>query len=196
LRKLILAGLLCGLAAFTLSGCFVMRTLTYTKDKVDAGDKTTALISVEGQTEGDEFPFFFLFSEGGSKVTNGGTLDTAGIADGPAALTRHDELIPAAEDTCPPPPSSKGPGTGAESIVATDSPFTVHNGNKLMDAKLPIKASTHSPGGDALGIYMGTWNDDGDGVVEDPGSSDDSYDCQPPYLSSILIRGGTPPPSH
>jgi large subunit ribosomal protein L35 len=39
--------------------------------------------------------------------------------------------------------------------------FVVRNENKLMSAKLPIKASTHSPGGDVFGIWMGTGEDDG-----------------------------------
>jgi hypothetical protein len=62
-----------------------------------------------------------------------------------------------------------------------------------LHVKLPIKASKHSPGGDAFGIFMGTWTDDGDRVPEDPGTTDDQYDCQPPYTSFILIHGGTPP---
>ena len=49
MRKL--AGVVMVLAlGMVLSGCFVMRTLTFTEDTVDAGKKTTAKISVSGDT--------------------------------------------------------------------------------------------------------------------------------------------------
>lgn len=191
-KLVILAGL--GLLAASLSGCFFMRTLSYTKDKVDAGKKTTALISVlAGTGTSDEYPFFFMASEGGSKLVKGGKLDTKSVYDGPVSLKPNAALIPFAEDNCNGIPKAKGPGTTTESLVATNAPFVAPNENKLMDAKVPIKASKHSPGGDAYALYMATWTDDGDGVPEDPGTTDDGYDCQPPYTSAILIHGGTPP---
>jgi hypothetical protein len=194
LRKLILAGLLCGLLALSLSGCFAMRTLTYTKDKVDAGKRTNALISVAGSTSGNEHPFFFLASEFGSKVVNGGRLDTGGVAGGPADLRRNNALIPFAQDNCPTEGIAKGPGAVTSSLVATEDPFTVTHENKFMNAKVPIKAATAAKGGDAVGLWMGSWFDDGDGVPEDSSSSDDDYVCQPPYTSLFRIKGGAPPP--
>ena len=92
-----------------LSGCFAMRTLTFTDDTVDAGKKTTAKISVSGDTETnmmamrgelDERPFFFTVSDLGSKAANGGSFDTKGVFDGPVPPR-------------PTPPSSTRPGTHA-----------------------------------------------------------------------------------
>jgi hypothetical protein len=190
-KFIVLAGLGVLLAA-SLSGCFAMRTLQYTKDKVDAGKKTTALIEAVGQTNGDEYPFFFFESEGGSVLSNGGKFDTKGVYSGPVALRKSDALAPFASDCGSTFKGKRGVPTG-KNVVVTDDPFNAHNENKFMHVKLPIKASKHSPGGDAFGISMGTWTDDGDGVPEDPGTTDDEYDCQPLYTSFILIHGGTPP---
>jgi hypothetical protein len=73
-------------------------------------------------------------------------------------------------------------------------PFTVTHENRFMDAKVPIKAATAAKGGDGVGLWMGSWLDDGDGVPEDPSSSDDDYVCQPPYISLFRIKGGPPAP--
>ena len=62
-----------------------------------------------------------------------------------------------------------------------------------MDAKVPIRASEVG-NADGLAIFAGSWTDDGDGVPEDEGSTDDFYDCQPPYFSAIRIKGGAQPP--
>ena len=141
----------------------------------------------------DEYPFFFFESEGGSTLSNGGKFDTKGVYSGPVALRKSDALAPFANDACSSTFKTKRGVPTGKNVVVTDDPFTAHNENKFMDVKLPIKASKHSPGGDAFGIFMGTWTDDGDGVPEDPGTTGDQYECQPPYTSFILIHGGTPP---
>jgi hypothetical protein len=187
--------------AFAFSGCFLMRTLTFTDDTVDAGKKTTAKISVSGDTTDmkmmmrgglAEHPFFFVVSEGGSKAANGGSFDTESVFDGPVPLKTNSDLADAASDQCESAtPIRRGP-TFTLSAVTTVDPFDADNSRKFMDTKLPIKASEFG-NGDALAIFMGTWGDDGDGTPELEGDGD-SYDCQPPYVTLLKIKGGAPPP--
>ncbi len=185
--------------AFAFSGCFVMRTLTFTDDTVDAGKKTTAKISVSGDTTDmmmrgglAEHPFFFVVSEGGSKAANGGSFDTTSVFDGPVPLKTNSELVDTASDECESTtPTRRGPDLTL-SAVTTEDPFDADNSRKFMDTKLPIKASEFDKG-DALAIFMGTWGDDGDGTPELEGDGD-SYDCQPPYVTLLKIKGGAPPP--
>jgi hypothetical protein len=198
MRKLGLVVVAALVGSIVFSGCFVMRTLTFTKDTVDAGEKTTALISVAGDTAdmmrgvGQEHPFFFLASEGGSSLANGGTFDTKGVFDGPVPLKKNNALAAAASDSCQATlPVGKRGTIDAQTAVTTENPFVATNERKFMDAKVPIRASEQGRG-DAFGIFMGTWTDDGDGDPEDEGSTDDAYDCQPPYLSLIRIKGGAP----
>ena len=57
---------------------------------------------------------------------------------------------------------------------------------------MPIRAS-ETGNGDIVAIFMGTWGDDGDGNPEAEGDGD-SYYRQPPYVTLIKIKGGTPVP--
>ena len=188
MKKVVLVGLSCAGLAFAMSGCFVMRTLTFTHDTVKKdGGKTTALISVSAQSENDEYPFFYVISEAGA-VPKTGRLDTKGKFSGPVKMKRDDALQTFAADDCQSSIAPKGP-TVQERLIATKDPFTAHNAVKFMDAKVPIKMEGNE--GDGLAIFMGSWLDDGDGVPEDPDTTDDDYSCQPPYITAI---GGKSPP--
>jgi hypothetical protein len=195
-------------ASLLFSGCFVMRTMTFTDDKVQAGKKTTAKISVAGNTEevekmlggggSSERPFFMMISAEGSKIAKGGKFDTKGVFDGPVRLVKNAGLLGIAEEACATATpvsatSSKRGITETVSAVTTRNPFVATNERKFMDVRLPILA-TKTFNADGFGIFMGTWADDGDGVAEDPEVSDDSYDCQPPYISLLKIKGASPPP--
>ena len=78
--------------------------------------------------------------------------------------------------------------------MATEQPFDASNSRKIIEAKVPIKPNPNAIGGVGYGLSMGTWFDDGDEVPEDPGSTDDEYECQPPYISTLLFKGGTSDP--
>ena len=191
------------MSALLFSGCFAMRTLTFKDDTVEAGKKTIAKISVLGDTtqdmlkggSGPEYPFFFFIAEGGSTLANGGKFDTTGVFDGPGALRKNGERATVASDSCQGtlPFSAKRGVAGPGNAVVTDDPFVATNERKFMKSTLPIKASEVG-NGDAFGIFMGTWFDDGDGVPEDEATTDDSYECQPPYTSFLKIKGGAPLP--
>jgi hypothetical protein len=201
-KKAVGAGILAVGLAFVLSGCFVMRTLTYTKDTVQAGEKTTAKISVIGTGSdmlaargvGDEHPFFFLASQAGSVLTNGGTFDTKGRFDGPVALKKDNVLRDNATEACEsttPAAARRGPPPFIYTAVTTEDPFDATNERKFIDAKVPIRAADANTV-DAMAIFMGTWVDDGDGEPEPQEASDDEYGCQPPYVTGIKIKGGGP----
>jgi hypothetical protein len=199
---LVVAGAL--VSALLFSGCFAMRTLKFTDDTVEAGKKTPAKISVVGDPGGirlrggggPEYPFFYFISEQGSTLANGGKFDTKGVFDGPVDLKKNGDLAIAASEPCQgslPFAAAKRGVPGPGNAVTTDNPFDAPNPKKFMNAKLPIKTAEFGPA-DGFGIFMGTWFDDGDGSPEDEGSSDDQYECQPPYTSFLKIKGGAPPP--
>lgn len=187
------------------SGCFVMRTMTFTDDKVQAGKKTIAKISVAGNTETvemlrggslPEYPFFGMLSAEGSKIAKGGRFDTKGVFDGPVRLVKDAGLATVAEEACEtfvplPVAAKRGISEPELSAARTRNPFVATNERKFMDVRLPIRA-TKAFNSDGFAIFMGTWADDGDGVPEDPEASDDAFDCQPPYTSVLKIKGATP----
>ena len=135
-----------------------------------------------------------MISEGGSTLANGGSFDTEGVFDGPVPLKKNDALIEFAGESCEGsiPIAKRGPSL-EPSLVATEDPFVATNERKFMDAKVPIRAAEVG-NIDGLAIFMGSWEDDGDGVPEDEDTTDDEYDCQPPYVSAIRIKGGAAPP--
>lgn len=213
LKKALLAGIAALIASLLFGGCFLMRTLTYTKDKVDPGQKSTAKISVLGSTgvmkdsfkfgdlasspakggSDDEIPFFLMLTEGSdTKLTNGGKFDTKGAFSGPKDLKVNGALLDAAGEDCATtvPFKQQGPTpTEDASVVATKKPFDAHNERKLISVKLPIKTDPTASGGVLYGLFMGTWFDDGDQIPEDPDSTDDEYQCQPPYMSTLSLTG-------
>lgn len=198
-----------------LSGCFIMRTLTYTEDKVEPGEKSTAKVTVNGETgemmksvatfddsvqakgDDDEFPFFFLeANDDATKLTNGGKFDTGGVFAGPKALKVNATLVEVAAEECSLliAKAKQGPPEPARSAVATEQPFDASNSRKIIEAKVPIKSNPNAVGGVGYGLSMGTWFDDGDGNPEDPDTTDDEYECQPPYISTLVLKGGAPLP--
>jgi hypothetical protein len=189
------------------SGCFMMRTLTYTKDKVDAGEKTTARVTLHGSTGGvmtarlrelglrggdqPERPFFLLRPEGYVKLAKGGVLDTKGVFDGPVKLNRDSALAAIADQECGNAFLARGVDGPGPTAVRTAQTFDAPNGRKIINAKLALKVPAAGEGtaGAAHLLTVGSWYDDGDGVPEDPGGTDDSYQCSPPYTSTVIIKG-------
>jgi hypothetical protein len=200
LKKVMLAAAL-GVLVFSLSGCFFMRTLTYNKDKVKPGGVYTAKITLgHDQNSPDEYPFFFVITEDNSKPTDKGEFDSKSVFSGPVALTHTDQSQNISQYGTQGCQIAGGPkrgpgGISGRNIVTTNSPFdSSGNAAKYILAKVPIRMLKDAPGGDAVLIWMGTWMDDGDGVAEDPGGSDDDYTCQPAYTSYIVEKGGPPAP--
>jgi hypothetical protein len=185
-------------ASVLFSGCFFMRSLSYTKDKIAPGERTTARVSLHGDTAKDpETPFFLLFAEGGMKLAKGGKFDTTGAFSGPVRLVRDNALSGAAQDSCGNIVARKlrsRRGLGLMTAVRTREPFAATNGRKIIQAKLPMRATGDAFNAVGMVLAAGGWIDDGDGVPEDPEGSDDLFQCGPPYTTSLLIKGGTPPP--
>jgi hypothetical protein len=64
--------------------------------------------------------------------------------------------------------------------------------NKFVDAKLKVKRTSDDQSGFAGVIISGEWLDDGDGVPEDPGATDDEIDCTGETTTSFLMKGNAP----
>jgi hypothetical protein len=64
---------------------------------------------------------------------------------------------------------------------------------KLVVAKLKAKRDSPNQGGGFAGLILtGEWVDDGDGVPEDPGSTDDAITCTGESTTSLLLKGNDP----
>jgi hypothetical protein len=187
-----LAGIVVAIGVSVLfSGCLVMRTLVYTDDVVDAGTKSTALITVQGELAANERPVVFFFREDAeTRLTNGGKFDTTQVFGGPADLRLDTAVAAALEESCGNTVPTKAPDPDPMAVT-TEEPFAMTNSNKIVDVKLPVKVSTVGKA-TAFAIFMASWTDDGDDVPEDADTSDDEYACQPPYVSTLRIKGGAP----
>jgi hypothetical protein len=195
-KKFLLVAAL-GVLVFSMSGCFVMRTLTFNKNRVDPGGVFKMQIGVAGQTESsNEYPFFLFLGEAGSLPTNGAKLDTKGKSGGPVAMKHtadSDALAVAAQDVCQFPTSGKGPfSITGDNVIVTKDPFESQKPG--MKANVPVRLQPANNEGEGFAIWMGTWMDDGDGTPEDPAGPDDDYFCQPSYTSFILGKGANPMP--
>ncbi len=189
-------------ASMLFSGCFVMRTLVYTKDKIEPGEKTKAKVTLNGDTTAmvargvsTERPFFLYLVEGDLKL-QGGVFDKTGVFDGPVDLVKNEELVTQLEVQCEGfiAAARQGPITPLTALT-TEDPFEATAERKIIEATLDLKAPPDAESGAALAIFGGSWHDDGDDVPEDEDTTDDSYDCQPPYISTLFIKGaGGPAP--
>lgn len=198
MKKLLAVGAAAGLS-FVMSGCFVMQTLNYTDNKPKAGKKTTAKITVLGETDSDmrsgsalrgdlvEYPFFLVLAEGA--VAKKGVFDAKGVFDGPVDLVINDDLIDPALSECDVPVPRRGL---TPRVVATEDPFVATTERKYMLAEVPLKTDETAIGV-VVSFNMGTWIDDGDGVPEDPGATDDEFECQPAYTSFFATKGAEDP---
>jgi hypothetical protein len=197
MKKAVMVGVGALVASMVFSGCFVMRTLTYTDDKVDPGQKTDALITLNGQveTEGVERPFFLLLPEGPLRMVKGGRFDTKGAFAGPVSLKPDADLAEVAFEECGIAVLRARQGMGPslpQTAVRTNAPFDADKPRKIIKAKVPLKVGqdAEGQGGIGFGLITGSWFDDGDRVPEDPEASDDAYVCeQPPYVSTLIVKG-------
>ncbi len=175
-------------AAQLLSGCFVMRESGWSKDKVKAGDSTTFKAALLGTGEADSH-FFILPRLDGDISIRRPVLDPKEVLGKRRKLVEDAQLGAIAVDSgngCDAgiavprrgPPDTRAYKTTKE-IPAPE--------NKFVDATFRAKVADSSLGGPVFGVvYIGYWDDDGDGIPED--NDQDSINCTGFSSSAFLVK--------
>ena len=84
--------------------------------------------------------------------------------------------------------AQRGPSPGAL-IWRTENEVSTAKETKFVDVKLKAKRNSNDQAGFVGIIISGEWVDDGDGVPEDPDTSDDEIDCTGESTTSFLMKG-------
>lgn len=182
-----------------LSGCYVLRELDWSKDKIGKGEKSTARIGTVGANLGDPGRVFVLgFFDTENVSVKSAKFDTKKAIGKTKKLVADDELLSIAgnEDSCfGAVPVRRGAGGGTTGVKLFRSKGVVKETGKFVDASLTLKAANNNDGGVAIGsVGMGYWIDDGDGVPEDPDASDDEIGCSGTSSTVVLKKGPSPEP--
>ena len=195
MRRKIGAVVVALVATQLLSGCYLLRELDWSQDKVDSGESTTATIGTVGSDATEEGRLFVLgfFETEGFKLT-GAKWDTTEKLGGTKELVRDDELLEIAgqDDSCFGGVPLRGVIGPATRLFRTNG--VVKETSKFVDASLKAKAPNGNQGDGMVGIVaMGQWIDDGDGTPEDPESSDDEISCTGSSSTAVFKKGQNVP---
>lgn len=184
-----LAGLLALLVVFAFSGCFVLRTLQWSKDTIRPGRATTAKITLTpepGNPLGRQF--FILSSENELHlVLKRGRFDTKGELQDPVKMTQDAVLASeiVTNDECPDMVSPANPGE-VTLIRTTPKIEEGTTARELIEARVKIKAIPSAPSDvEAFALANGGWVDDGDNIPED---GDDGIACSGGSTSTLRIK--------
>ena len=185
-------------AAQLLSGCYVLRELSWDKDKVPAGEKSTATLGLHGTGStvmarggsSDEGRFFLVVTGGGSEdlTLRRPALDSKEQRSKGEVfrISAIPNLLDQGSCAAPPRPFRQGGPPGLLWRTEDDAEET----SKIIEAKLKAKAATDAEEGGFGGLILsGYWIDDGDDVVEDPASSDDDIGCVGVMTTTLLVKG-------
>lgn len=186
-------------AAQLLSGCYVLRELSWDKDKVPAGEKSTATLGLQGTGStvmarggsSDEGRFFLVVTgeSSGDLTFKRPTFDSKDQTGQKEKLVEDQDLLNLAFDqgSCASAvPFRQGGPPGLLWRTEGDAEET----SKIIEAKLKAKAATDAEEGGFGGLILsGYWIDDGDDVVEDPASSDDDIGCVGVMTTTLLVKG-------
>jgi hypothetical protein len=198
--KKLLAVVVALVAAQVFSGCYVLRELSWDKDRVKPGETTTGTISLQGgvnpaRARGLTAPqgHFFLAVAGENSAGLSFRRPTFDVKDQTGQkekLTQDSQLFDLAFDIgggCTNFFTRRQQGGPPGQLWRTQDP--VADANKIIQAKLKAKAADSSPGGGLLAVVAsGEWIDDGDGVPEDPASSDDEINCTGFSTTTLSVK--------
>jgi hypothetical protein len=194
--KKVLAVVVALVAAQVLSGCYFLRELNWNKDIVPKGEDTTATVGLQPSGEPKSTSYFFMGATGkGVGFTLGRPVfDSKDVTGQKQKLIEDNSLGDAIGGNCDvftPVRSVRGPGVPSE-LWRTDE--EVHaDTNKMVQAKLKAKRNSANEGGGFAGLIItGEWEDDGDGIPEDPETSDDEIMCTGESTTSFILRGSNP----
>jgi len=189
LGKKFLAIVVALVAAQLLSGCYLLRESNWTKDKVEAGKSTTFEAKLVG-TSADPSRFFILPRLSGDVDIRKPVFDTKEKLGPPKQLVEDAVLGQVAVDTgegCDAsivPPPRQGPATPSRAYKTPNPVQTLEN--KFVTATFKAKVAASQQSGVPGVVYVGYWDDDGDGIPE--GNSDDAINCTGFTTSAFLVK--------
>ena len=175
-------------AAQILSGCYLLRESNWTKDKVQAGKSTTFEAKLVG-TSADPTRFFILPRLDGDVQIRKPVFDTKEKLGPPKQLVEDAVLGQVAVDTgsgCDAsvvPPPRQGPSIPSRAYKTPNPVQSLEN--KFVTATFKAKVAASQPTGVAGVVYVGYWDDDGDGIPED---GDDAINCTGFTTSAFLVK--------
>lgn len=189
-KLLVIVGAL--IAAQVLSGCYFLREINWSKDLVPKNKSTKATIGLQS-TDATEDSHFFLGMQGKGagfslKKPVFDSRDDANLKQKMVEDLSLGELIGSECDLFSP-TGARGPSTGG--IWRTDEEVKSVKAEKMLQVKVKAKRLSNDSGGFAGIVVTGFWRDDGDGVAEDPGSSDDEFGCTGEATTSFLMKGNS-----
>jgi hypothetical protein len=169
----------------SLTGCIAQQGFHWSNRAPDAGDTTKGVFDLQGVPQGEptDAYFFVGVSGKGSGVNpKPGKFDPGDKIGEKQNMVADAALAEAYQTECDSP-------IGAFYMFRTQDPVkSSPNPRKLFGANLRLR--TQQGGGGFAGfVQTGQWFDDGDGEPEDPGSSDDEYNCSGLSTTFVGTKG-------
>ena len=182
-------------AAQLLSGCYFLRELDWKKDIVPRGESTKATINLQPSGE-EETSYFFMgmAGKGTGFTVKRPVFDVQDVTGQEQKLIEDNSLGEFIENDCGvviPTGSVRGPGIPSV-LWRTENEVDGGRENRFVDVRLKAKRASNDGGGFAGVVITGRWIDDGDGVPEDPDTTDDSISCTGQSTTSFLMKGDAP----
>jgi hypothetical protein len=176
-------------AATALSGCWGLREAFWTKDKLQPREKTTLRVGLIPSGAGEPGRFFLgLLLKNAGMSFGPAKFDATGELGRPKKMVRDSELAQALGDfgSCDGP----FPLPGTPNILFRTRGNVSSDTRKFVDATMRARAAGGRQGGGAGGfVVTGNWVDDGDGVPEDPDTTDDVLECTGLSTTVVIKRG-------
>lgn len=168
-------------AAQLLSGCYLLRGLDWSTNKVGPGDTSKATIELQGtgdEVNGRYFVYALLLGDGAKP--KGGEFDsTEKVYNKAKDLVEDANLasVASVRASCQP-PTSPIRRRGALEGYAFRTKGSVKETIKFIESTLKVRQSGSSTDTGLFGwVFTGEWEDDGDDLPEDPESTDDIIEC-------------------
>jgi hypothetical protein len=179
-----------------LGGCFSWRYHTWDDIRVKSGESTTARVYVAPSDAGPDVdvPFFLVGLEGGLSL-GPAKWDLTGKFNGPAKMAKDPDLRDALllDDNCADAGLEPASFDDVDTWTAVRLDEAVDDGdavNRLVQSTLKVKADPAAET-DVVRVHLivGGWEDDGDGLPEDPSTTDDDYECGGGTLTNLAVKG-------
>ena len=157
----------------SLTGCIAQQGFHWSDRAPRAGDVTKGVFDLQGVPQGETTKAYFfvgLSGKGSGINPKPGKFDPADRIGEKQGMVIDNALPEALQTECDSP-------IGSVLMFRTQDPVkSSPNPSKLFGANFKLK--TQQGGGGFAGfVQTGQWFDDGDEQPEDPGSSDDEYNC-------------------
>ena len=168
-----------------LSGCITQTGFHWTNAQPKAGKTTKGIVDLKGQPGPDGEPnkaYFYisLVGEGDGVTPKSFKFDPGNVLNAKGKMVDDPDVADFADTEC-------GPVSGDLSY-RTQAPVKTSPVDKLFQATFKFKMADEG-GGFGGFISSGQWFDDGDGEAEDPGASDDTYECSGLTSTVVSTKG-------